>query len=121
MVVFRLEIPKMYRVVIRRGYKDVLEANSRIGPANLVVSRLCELLEQEGSLVERDAVLIAQKNRVTYLMSTIEYAAAPNSHIGRCLLVQTFNFIRKITRGVRRYEYGVPNDKLIEVGMRYDI
>ncbi|KAG2174363.1 hypothetical protein INT43_004386, partial [Umbelopsis isabellina] len=121
MVVFRLDIPKMYRVVIRRGYKDVLEADSKIGPSKLVVSRLCELLEQEGSMIERDAVLIAQTNRVTYLMSTIEYAAASNSHIGRRLLVQTFNFIRKITRGVRRYEFGVPNDKLIEVGMRYDI
>jgi hypothetical protein len=119
--VFRLELPNMYRVVIRRGYKDVLQGDGGNGPADLIINRICELLEQEGSLNERDNIRKAQENRVTYLMSTIEYAAAPGSKLPKRLLFQTFNFIRKNTRGVRRHEFGVPNDKLIEVGMRYDI
>lgn len=118
--VFRLELPNMYRVVIRRGYNDVLQDDGN-GPADLIINRICELLEHEGSLNERDNIRKAQGNRVTYLMSTIEYAAAPGSKLPRRLLLQAFNFIRKNTRGVRRHEFGVPNDKLIEVGMRYDI
>lgn len=121
MAVFRLEVPNMYRVIIRRGYKDVLQGDTGNGPAELVVNRICELLEQEGSLAERDNIRKAQENRVTYLMSTIEYAAVPTSRFPRRLLFHIFNFIRKNTRGVRRHEFGVPNDKLIEVGMRYDI
>jgi hypothetical protein len=121
MVVFRLAIPNMYRVIIRRGYKDVLQGDSKTGPSDLVVNRICELLEQEGSIVERDSVRIAKENRVTYMMSTIEYAATPTSNFAKRSLLKVFNFIRKNTRGVRRYEFGVPNDQLIEVGMRYDI
>jgi hypothetical protein len=121
MVVFRLEVPNMYRVVIRRGYKDVLQGDNKNGPSDMVVNRICELLEQEGSMAERDAINIAKENRVTYLMSTIEYAGAPTSNFAKRSLLQIFNFVRKNTRGVRRHEFGVPNDKLIEVGMRYDI
>ena len=119
MVVFRLEVPNMYRVIIRRGYKDVVPGVN--GPADVVVNRICELLEKEGSLSEMEAIRQAQRNRVTYLMSTIDYAAAPKSSLPKRLLLQTYNFIRKNTRGVRRQEFGVPSDQLIEVGMRYDI
>ncbi|KAI8142725.1 potassium transporter-domain-containing protein [Fennellomyces sp. T-0311] len=120
MIVFRPEsTSSTYRVILRQGYKDLPDTTEEFG--QLLVNRVAYLLGEEAQHAELEVINIAQAHQMTYLTNWINVNSRPGSFVLHRIMIDLYAWLRRNTSENQQEMYGVPVDKMIQIGMQYEL
>ncbi|KAI9269246.1 putative potassium transporter 5 [Phascolomyces articulosus] len=120
MIVFKPEgTESTYRIILRQGYKDLPDTSAEFGI--MLSNRIARLLQEEGHQFELDIVTSAQAKQLTYLTNTISVRSKPDSFILHRLVIEMYAWLRRNTMENQQEMLGVPVEKLVQIGIQYEL
>ncbi|KAG0165269.1 hypothetical protein DFQ30_008699 [Apophysomyces sp. BC1015] len=123
MIVFRHSLSAtstVYRVILRQGYNDLPDHG--VDFATQLTSHIAILLKKEPD-TEREVQALndAQNFQTMYLSSYTQVYANPKHCLFRRLLVKCYAWLRRNTLENQQKMYGVPTEKLVQIGISYEL
>ncbi|KAI9495852.1 potassium transporter-domain-containing protein [Zychaea mexicana] len=120
MIVFKPEeTTSTYRIILRQGYNDLPDTSAEFGI--MLSNRIAQLLQEENLQSELDIVTAAQAHQLTYLTNTINVNSRPGAFFIHRFLIEMYAWLRRNTMGNQQEMYGVPVEKMIQIGIQYEL
>lgn len=108
-----------YRIILRQGYKDLPPSESELD--EYVVNRIEELLRADEMFERAEKLQKAKEQRIVYLTNTVNVTSKPGTFIIKRVIIECYAWLLRNTMENRQTLYGVPVDKMIQIGMLYEL
>ncbi|KAI7858889.1 potassium transporter-domain-containing protein [Circinella umbellata] len=120
MIVFKPEgTESTYRIIVRQGYKDLPDTSVEFGL--MLSNHIARLLQEEGHHSEFETIAEAQARQLTYLTSTISVRSKPSSFLLHRFVIELYAWFRRNTMENQQEMLGVPVEKLVQIGIQYEL